>query len=326
MHTRKLLASTIGSLLRASWRWQRMRIKVESECCEKGQTSVPPKEDHRWFFLSSCFCGYRFRTCYSIQAKPSQGRPSTLHAQKTSVHLSLNQQNAISFAPLFVVANSTIAHTKMTISILYINSLRVRPWWSSGFTPIGPGPSCSQSFLSKDMWFSGRNFLFPEFSFKRSMVFRSEFFVPRVFFQKICGFQVGIFCSQSFFSKDLWFPGRNFLFPKFSFKRSVVSRSEFLVPRVFFQKIRGFQVEIFCSQSFLSKDLWFLGRNFLFPEFSFKRSVVSRSEFLVPRVFFQKICGFQIEISCSQNFLSKDLWFPSSTYRSTGPAYCLSRS
>jgi len=32
----------------------------------------------------------------------------------------------------------------------------------------------------------------------------------------------------------------------------------------------------------------------------------------VLRVFFQKICGFRAGISCSQNFLSKDLWFPSS--------------
>jgi hypothetical protein len=117
--------------------------------------------------------------------------------------------------------------------------------------------------------------------------------VLRVFFQKICGFQVGIFCSLSFLSKDPWFSGRNFLFPEFSFKRSVVSRSEFFVPRVFFQKICGFQAGISCSQSFLSKDLWFLGRNFLFPEFSFKRSVVFRSKFLVPRIFFQKICGFR---------------------------------
>jgi hypothetical protein len=29
-----------------------------------------------------------------------------------------------------------------------------------------------------------------------------------------------------------------------------------------------------------------VGRNFLFPEFSFKRSVVSGPEFPVPRVFF----------------------------------------
>jgi hypothetical protein len=42
--------------------------------------------------------------------------------------------------------------------------------------------------------------------------------------------------------------------------------SEFPIPRVFFQKICGFRAGISCSQSFLSKDLWFLGRNFLFPE------------------------------------------------------------
>ncbi len=51
-------------------------------------------------------------------------------------------------------------------------------------------------------------------------------------------------------------------------------------------------VGISCSQSFLLKDLWFPGRNFLFPEFSFKRSVVSGPEFPVPKIFFQKICGF----------------------------------
>jgi hypothetical protein len=37
-----------------------------------------------------------------------------------------------------------------------------------------------------------------------------------------------------------------------------------------------------------------------------------RSEFPVPRVFFQKIYGFRVEISCSQSFLLKDLWFRSS--------------
>ncbi len=77
---------------------------------------------------------------------------------------------------------------------------------------------------------------------------------------------------------------------------------KFPVPRVFFQKIYDFRAEISCSQSFLLKDLWFrssafrptgpgwflkrlgpVGRNFLFPEFSFKRSVVSGPEFPVPR-------------------------------------------
>jgi hypothetical protein len=33
---------------------------------------------------------------------------------------------------------------------------------------------------------------------------------------------------------------------------------------------------------------------------------------LVLRVFFQKIYGFRAGISCSQSFLSEDLWFPSS--------------
>ncbi len=39
----------------------------------------------------------------------------------------------------------------------------------------------------------------------------------------------------------------------------------------------------------------------------------------VLRIFFQKICGFRAGISCSQSFLSKDLWFPSSTFRPIGP-------
>jgi len=39
----------------------------------------------------------------------------------------------------------------------------------------------------------------------------------------------------------------------------------------------------------------------------------------VLRIFFQKICGFWAGISCSQSFLSKDLWFPSSTFRPIGP-------
>jgi hypothetical protein len=55
--------------------------------------------------------------------------------------------------------------------------------------PAGAGPSCSQSFLSKDLWFPGRNFLFREFSFKRSVVSGPEFPIPKVFFQKICGFR-----------------------------------------------------------------------------------------------------------------------------------------
>jgi len=37
-------------------------------------------------------------------------------------------------------------------------------------------------------------------------------------------------------------------------------------------------------------------RPVLFLEFSFKRSVVSGPEFLVPRVFFQKICGFRARV------------------------------
>jgi hypothetical protein len=60
-------------------------------------------------------------------------------------------------------------------------------------------------------------------------------------------------------------------------------------------------------------------RLILFSEFSFKRSVVFEPEFPIPRVFFQKICGFRARISCSQSFVSKDLWFPSSAFKPTGP-------
>jgi len=41
--------------------------------------------------------------------------------------------------------------------------------------------------------------------------------------------------------------------------------------------------------------------------------VAHRSEFPIPRVFFQKIYGFRAGISCSQSFLLKDLWFQSSS-------------
>ncbi len=79
------------------------------------------------------------------------------------------------------------------------------------------GISCSQSFLLKDLWVPGRNFLFPEFSFKRSVV------------------------SELGVQADRARPvGRNFLFPEFSFKRSVVSGPEFPVPRVFKKKICDF--------------------------------------------------------------------------------------
>jgi hypothetical protein len=44
-----------------------------------------------------------------------------------------------------------------------------------------------------------------------------------------------------------------------------------------------------------------------------------RPELPVPRVFFQKICGFRAGISYSQSFFKKDLWFRSSTFRPTGP-------
>jgi hypothetical protein len=80
-----------------------------------------------------------------------------------------------------------------------------------------------------------------------------------------------------------------------------------LVLRVFFQKICGFWAEISCSQSFLSKDLWFLGRNFLFPEFSFKRSVVSELSvqvdwaWLVGRNFLFPEFLFKRSMLCSYN-------------------------
>ncbi len=68
-----------------------------------------------------------------------------------------------------------------------------------------------QSFLLKDLWVPGRNCMFPEFSFKRSVV------------------------SELGVQADRARPvGQNFLFPEFSFKKSVVSGPEFLVPRVFF--------------------------------------------------------------------------------------------
>ncbi len=56
-----------------------------------------------------------------------------------------------------------------------------------------------QSFLLKDLWVPGRNCLFPEFSFKRSVVSK-----------------LGV---QADWARPV---GRNFLFPKFSFKRSVI--------------------------------------------------------------------------------------------------------
>jgi hypothetical protein len=56
------------------------------------------------------------------------------------------------------------------VYLIYKFTTFVRSWWSLGFTSTGPGPSCSQSFLSKDLWFPGQNFLFLEFSFKRSVV------------------------------------------------------------------------------------------------------------------------------------------------------------
>jgi len=85
------------------------------------------------------------------------------------------------------------------IYLIYKFTTSVHPWWSSGFTPTGPGSSCSQNFLSKDLWFPSGNFLFPKFSFKRSVV--SELGVQADRAQLV---------------------GWNFLFPEFSFKRYVL--------------------------------------------------------------------------------------------------------
>ncbi len=85
------------------------------------------------------------------------------------------------------------------IYLIYKFTTSVRPWRSSGFTPTRPGSSCSKNFLSKDLWFPNQNFLFPEFSFKRSVV--SELDV------------------QADWARPV---GRNFMFPEFSFKRSVL--------------------------------------------------------------------------------------------------------
>jgi len=85
------------------------------------------------------------------------------------------------------------------IYLIYKFTTSVHPWRSSGFTPTGLGSSCSQNFLSKDMWFPSRNFLFPKFSFKRYVV--SE---------------LGVQADRA------WPVGQNFLFPEFSFKRSVL--------------------------------------------------------------------------------------------------------
>jgi hypothetical protein len=88
-------------------------------------------------------------------------------------------------------------------------------------------------------------------------------------------------------------------------------RSKFHVPRVFFQKICGFRAGISCSQSFLSKDLWFPGRNFLFPEFSFKRSVVSELGVQADRArpVFEAAGPGRLEFPIPKVFFSKDLWF-----------------
>jgi hypothetical protein len=77
--------------------------------------------------------------------------------------------------------------------------------------------------------------------------------------------------------------------------------SKFHVPRVFFQKICGFRAGISCSQSFLLKDLWFRSSAFRpigLGQFLKQLGPVGRN-FLFPKFFFQKICGFRAGISCS---------------------------
>jgi len=135
----------------------------------------------------------------------------------------INQESGQNILRLMMGNLSTfwlVVSTQVINNIIYINSLR--PWQSSG-----PSQKVDRARPV------GRNFLFPEFSFERSVVSGPEFPVPRVFFSKICGFgarhssrpgpagfwsgwarSVGISCSQSFPLKDLWFPGRNFLFPE----------------------------------------------------------------------------------------------------------------
>jgi hypothetical protein len=83
----------------------------------------------------------------------------------------------------------------------------------TGFESSGPvGRNLLfQSFLLKDLWVPGRNFLFLEFSFKRYVI--SEL-----------GVQV-----------DRARPvGWNFMFPEFFFKRSVIFGLKFSVLRIFF--------------------------------------------------------------------------------------------
>jgi len=81
-------------------------------------------------------------------------------------------ENLIKLSSFIDDGNSKLVRQKA--SILYINSVRLFVCDEALVRHIRPGPlveiSCSQSFLSKDLWFPSRNFLFPEFSFKRSVV------------------------------------------------------------------------------------------------------------------------------------------------------------
>lgn len=124
MHTRKLMSSTIGSLLRASEGGGECESGLNPSVVRRDKPRFPQKIIVDSFF-SSCFCGYRFRTCYSIQAKvgPVPTRP------KNKRPFVAKPTNAISFAHLFVVANSTIADTKMTISVLL---KKFKPFTSKG--------------------------------------------------------------------------------------------------------------------------------------------------------------------------------------------------
>ncbi len=56
----------------------------------------------------------------------------------------------------------------------------------------------------------------------------------------------------------------------------------------------------FLFQSFLLKDLWVPGRNCMFSEFSFKRSVVSK--LLVPEFSFKRSMGSEPELPVPRVF------------------------
>jgi hypothetical protein len=63
----------------------------------------------------------------------------------------------------------------------------------------------------------------------------------------------------------------------------------------------------------------------LFSEFSFKRSVVFGPKFLVPRVFFQKICGFRARVQADRaNVLSVEVLKPKSLLKLSPQSQVLS--